>query len=549
MGDRSPGVSRGFIIVLIALFGVTLLSAGAFGAWRWSVHRKEARARGPAQGTPSPAQARAARQEAVVVISPAPLPTALPLKGPEGRDADGYPLRYVDRPALRSLLHHHRFAELTKYVEELQSEFEADPRKEYWPVDAGLAFESSEPELAAALDAWVAATPTSFAPWFARGNHWSAVGWVRRGAKYANETDPGDLRSMSDAFDTAARDLEKAVVMRPKLVAALRQMMRNDMANGVAGGRALERALAACGECFLPRVSRMFGLMPRWGGSYDAMLAFAGSSPVARNPRLRLLAGYVDFDHAVMASVAKKPADALVAIDRACALGDHWEFLIERSRIRRHLDEDVPLALADVNRADALRPSYPKVLFERAQVERKLGHWEGAGRDLFAGLRLDPTDDDSRVTRAHVVENLITQGTTYTAQGQRDDALRVLELAQELAPGYSKLNRAHEQAVVAGLKTTDDIAALEKRAAASPDDFRIRQQLDYVLVKHRDHTRIAAMWTEYIERHPEDGRAFLERGGTWGNLGDNGKSLADFTQACDLGVSAGCGFVRSMKAR
>lgn len=549
MGERSPGLSRGFIIALVVLFGVVLLGAGAFGAWRWSVHRQEARTRHPAQDPPSPAQARAARQEAVVVVSPAPLPTALPLKGPEGRDADGYPLRYVDRPALRSLLHHRRFAELTKYIEELQTEFEADPRKEYWPVDAGLAFESSEPELAAALDAWVAATPTSFAPWFARGNHWSAVGWVRRGAKYANETDPGDLRAMSEAFDKAERDLEKAVVMRPKLVAALRQMLRSDNANGVAGDRPLQRSLAACPDCFLTRASHMFRLMPRWGGSHEAMLAFARSSPVAKNPRLRLLAGYVDFDRAVIASSDKKHADALEAIDRACALGDHWEFLTERSRIRRHLDKDVPLALADVNRADALRPSYPKVLFERAQVERKLGHWEGAGRDLFAGLRLDPTDDDSRVTRAHVVENLITQGTTYTAQGQRDDALRVLELAQELAPGYPKLNRAHEQAVVAGLKPTDDIATLEKRAAASPDDFRIRQQLDYVLVKRRDHTRIAAMWTEYLERHPEDGRAYLERGGTWGNLGDNPESLADFTKACDLGMSAGCGFVRSMTPR
>ena len=74
----------------------------------------------------------------------APLPTALPLVGDDGTDGNGYPRRWVDRAALRSLLGAQRFSDLTRYFEELQSAFEKDPRKEYWIADAAAAFDGGE---------------------------------------------------------------------------------------------------------------------------------------------------------------------------------------------------------------------------------------------------------------------------------------------------------------------------------------------------------------------------------------------------------------------
>src|SRR5580693_4197978 len=83
---------------------------------------------------------RAERQTPLVQVAPAPLPSGLPLTGVEGHDSDGYPTRYVDRPALRSLLAHQRYQELSSDFDQLQSAFEADPKHEYWPIDAGDAF-------------------------------------------------------------------------------------------------------------------------------------------------------------------------------------------------------------------------------------------------------------------------------------------------------------------------------------------------------------------------------------------------------------------------
>src|SRR5690349_13741531 len=104
-------------------------------------------------------------------VAPAPAPASLPLVGESTRDADGYPMRHVDQPAMRSLLLQRKYEALNDYFEQLQTEFESDPRNEYWPIDAADAFRSQEPALRAPLDEWVAATPKTFAPYLARGSY------------------------------------------------------------------------------------------------------------------------------------------------------------------------------------------------------------------------------------------------------------------------------------------------------------------------------------------------------------------------------------------
>jgi len=53
-------------------------------------------------------------------VAQVPPQASLPLTGPEGKDADGYPRRYVDRPALRSLLVNRKFPALTAAFDRFQ---------------------------------------------------------------------------------------------------------------------------------------------------------------------------------------------------------------------------------------------------------------------------------------------------------------------------------------------------------------------------------------------------------------------------------------------
>src|SRR5215470_6238544 len=85
---------------------------------------------------------RELRLEPVVALAPVPVRDFHALRGDPGFDDDGWPRAVVDRPALRSLLWHRRYRELTQAFVEFQDAFEANPRKEYWPMDADDAFAS-----------------------------------------------------------------------------------------------------------------------------------------------------------------------------------------------------------------------------------------------------------------------------------------------------------------------------------------------------------------------------------------------------------------------
>ncbi len=488
---------------------------------------------------------RDARRAPVLDVAPAPLPTGLPLIGPDGNGPDGYPLRYVDRPALRSLLVHERYAELTADLEQFQADFEADPTREYWPDDAADAFHSAEPEIEPSLDAWVKATPGSFAPYLARGAHWASVAYARRGDKWASETPASSFAAMDQALAPALHDLDAARKLRPKLVAAMTQQIQiaKYHADNVVGGRAravMDGVIAVCPTCFIARTSYMLGLEPRWGGTYALMDAFATASATYPNPRLRLLAGYADRDRAAVLWKDKRYDDALAALGRACALGDFWAFLDEKARIEEEKG-DVPAALVDLDRAHELRPGASSVLFHRSWANDFLKHYEAAGRDLLDGLRVDPTDAYGRGILDSVVKGLDYAGWQAFQAGQHDAALRIYDLAAALAPRNTDVLRRRTSVLqTAADGGATDVATLEAAAEAAPDDFEAHRALDYALARTRQYDRIIAMWTKYIAAHPQDGRAYLERGGAYFDSHRLSESHADASTACDLGVTEAC---------
>lgn len=557
MQTSDSGSTRPRWPLVLALVGFfVVVGAGALAAFFVWGHGKDLIARALPHRQPPPsgsaaAQARVQRQTPVAEIAPAPVPTALPLVGTPGHDADGYPTQYVDRPALRSLLWHERYAELTRYLEQFQQEFEADPKREYWPSDAGDVFDSAEPSLLKSLDAWVAATPDSFAPYFARATYWTRAAYARRGGKYASDTPGDDFGSMREAVRNAVKDLDRTLSLRPKVVhATVHKINMLKLENGRdAIQREIEKATALCPTCFRARVAYINSLTPRWGGSYPEMQAYADKTAGIANPKLRFLKGYIDLDKAEMFSSNKDYDRALQAIQRACALGDHWQFLRERADIQMRRDDDQH-ALADLDRALSLRPGLPALLIDRALVRVGLKQWEAAGNDLLGGLRVDPTSSYGREIFGQVLQGVIYDAWEHHRAGRRNDALRVIEIAAELAPTNREV-QSRKTAIIEG--ATPDagggLAALEQAAAQAPDDFRAVQQLGYALVDRGQFDRLVKIWDAYIGRNPNDGRAYLERGGGYFRLRKLAEAGADATKACSLGVSEGCARAKQVGAR
>lgn len=533
----TPHGSRSRVPVLLSVLAMLLAGAAAVVGGPYV----RGLAAGRRSALPTAAEARAQRMTPVVDVAPAPLPTALPLVGPD----EGVPGKHVDRPAFRTLLLRGRYATLNGYFDELQTSFETDPTLEQWPADAANAFASPDEALRVQLDAWVVATPAHFAPYLARGEHLTAVGFAARGTDWAHETPGENFAAMDAAFSPARVDLEKAVNLRPKLVAAMVQQIDIAMASRhIDLQPAVDRAISTCPTCFLTRSAALEALEPRWGGSYAAMAKLAAAAPVKLNAKLRLLPGYIDVDQGNVLWTAGKLDEALIAFDRACALGDHWAFLLARGKLRSERKEHAK-ALIDLDRALALRPGSPPVLVERARVHGALRHAEPAGRDLLAALRVRATDTRARWLRDYVVGLLVYEAHQQGIAGRRADALRLFDLAAELAPENRDVIRRRSEVVVSGIDAAgNDLAALEAAAAAAPNDFRAHQRLDYALARQRRFERIAEIWDGYLTRNPGDAQAYFERAGTYHHLHRSADALADFTKACELGSTEGCAMKR-----
>jgi tetratricopeptide (TPR) repeat protein len=489
-------------------------------------------------------EAREQRQEAWAEVAPAPLPSGWPLHGEEGADADGTPRQAVDLAGVRSLLLNRRFSELDAAFAHFQDAFEADQRFESWPIDAARAFESSEMPVREAIEAWVKVSPRSFAPYLASGASGIAQAQAQRDVKWAADTDARDLAQMEATLHTALADLHQALTLRPSLDAALREELRayRLLGDGAHLWETIAKADQACPACFEHRVSVMYALLPRWGGSYDEMRAYLARLPVQVNPRLRLLEGFIDVDQSDVAMGAGRHAEALAAMERACARGDYAPFLVERAAVRRHRGEFAE-ALRDLNRALERSPSSAEAYFGRAELRFRQKAFEQAGEDLLAGFRLNPTEHTGRQLYTPLTIGVVDEGWSLFEEGRDEDALRVLDLAAQIAPVASDVLQKRAAVLAAHPPSPRELAILKERVEASPDDLFSRRRLDYSLFKLGRYEEIVSMWTKYLEHH-DDGRAYMERAGTYSHLKRFPERDRDLRKACERGISEGCPWVR-----
>jgi tetratricopeptide (TPR) repeat protein len=545
---------------------MTLAGVKILGAWRVigavSAVLMTSCSRSAPPDPPQVFEAREGRQTPVAELAPrtvsAPTPdvaattsgagtSPLPLLGEDGTDAYGWPRRYVDRVALRALLFRDRFAELTRAVEGLQDAFEQDQSRERWPDDAADALGTAEKKILPKLDAWVAASPESFAPYLARGTHWVHAAYARRGSKWANDTADSDFAAMNDALAHAIPDLERALKLRPGLVVAMNKLINASrlMPGGrKAAARLIDSAIRSCPTCFLVDLAYLQTLVPRWGGSYGQMRSYAQRRAKPKNPRSALLLGVIDIDKAAEPDRERRYKDALAHVERACKRGEYWKFIVERADLELAMSE-TDKALADLDRAMALRPGHPEVLFARARALGVAKRYEDAGRDLRAGIAVDPVHwrvrSGTNRLLSSVVQGLMVAGWDRYLKGDREGAIRDYDLAVELDPGNHEVQGRRE--TIIWDRKTDSATLTTKLAVAQndpPDDFRALQQLDYQLAREGRFGPIVGLWTKFLEKHPNHGPAYLERGGTYFRMGKRAESLADARKACDLGVSEGC---------
>jgi tetratricopeptide (TPR) repeat protein len=521
---------------------VCLGTCGGLGALAVSAMRTRAARVAAVTARALDEQKRPERLASVVgAVAPAPLPTGFPLVGNEGVLADGYPRQTVDRAAMRSLLWHKKYADLSRYIGMAQDAFEKDTKKEYWILDACDSFFSAEPALTEALNAWVASEPQSWAAYLARATHYMSVAFQSRGAGYTKDTSTNSFAQMDAALVQSGKDLDKVESLRPKLMAAYRAKLRVSGFSSKAPPVSFDEAANNCPTCFQIRQTQLIRMKPRWGGSYPAMQAFADKERRAHekdNPRFsRLAFSVVEDEVSLLRNDASHALAKLAPILTPTLNGPvrslHGD-LLARSNDYAGAQRDFDMFLTE-------HPQDPGVLIERGYVLAKQGqHLEGA-KNLLLALRIAPTETRGREIRDWMVPELHNETLRLHEAGQREAAIAHSEMLLELTPNLPSATQLHFHAVLGKDETRSGIEAeLRARMAKDPDSFYAVQHVDYFLSRSRRFDLILPLWNDYLTRHPDDARAYLERSGTHHQLGHRDDARSDAQKACALGLNEGC---------
>lgn len=373
----------------------------------------------PTVAPDAPAPAIAAERREIDPTALTGVPSLLLTVDDAPREDFGYPTQTIDKLAVRRLLQARSYDALDQVLAAYADSMLRDHRVEYRLFDAYAAFGVAVPSLEPFLTEWVNQRPTSAAARLARASFFKASGWNARGFRYAGETSDQQFARMGNFFRLTVADLEVALRLAPNSVVAYRQLidLSSSQRDRTASRRFLDQALKLQPNSFVLRMAHMNNLLPRWGGSYDAMAKFAEeSAPYAvRNPRINALKGFVDWDKGRIFNSAGRNGDAIEAYQRALQFGNLWLFRYHRGRFNYRADQE-EAALEDFNSALQQVPQDADALNERSSVAYELGrhasgdaqasYYSQAFRDIELAAALDPTDEDIQESLAFMRKNI-----------------------------------------------------------------------------------------------------------------------------------------------
>jgi tetratricopeptide (TPR) repeat protein len=288
--------------------------------------------------------------------------------------ANGYPPWTANPFAIRRLVRRGDFSRLDSLLSAAADSAHRDVRNESYLISAYDAM-AGDTSLAAPLERWSREQPTSAPAHLARAVYLGGQAWVARGTAYAPKTSQQSMQRMNDLFKEATSSIDSALAITPQSAVAYLLLLSMAKAAGDSGQshRYLTKGLEDIPASFVLRRQYLRNLVPRWGGSYDAMRAYADESQAMAetNPRLRALSGFISLDSAEVLELQQEEGKALAAYTRALGYGDELQFHLERGQmlLRAGRARD---ALPDLDVAVAAWPGSPDAYLWRGMARESL---------------------------------------------------------------------------------------------------------------------------------------------------------------------------------
>ncbi len=465
--------------------------------------------------------------------------TMILLASPKQVHADGHP----DKLRILSLLETRDFKTLNQLLETIQELSEKDINREIDVTLAFNAFSTSRPDFEPLLDEWVKKHPESYAAHLANGSYFQHRAWLKRGSKWSKDTTSEQLRQMNLYFAESIRYVTGALTLRPTLIEGYAILINAAMAMSKPEHeqQLVRQALEKSPASFRIRRSHMQALLPRWGGSYEAMRNFARESQAysEQNPNLKVLRGLVMWDKGRNAMLGADYGNAVQFFTQAIQNGESPEFYADRADAYMRI-KDYGKALVDTHKALELYPQNPSVLADQAGALAKLGRIGEAISDLELVTRIDPGETSVENIRDWLSDLLIRQGYELQRDGKYDEAILQFNSAEKLNP--ARYQAFYWRARVYAHKGRFDLAEADLNQAIrlNPRYFEAYQTLDWILARDRRWDEVVSHWNRFIQIEPGNANAYIERAGTFRHKGNMVAALEDLKKACDLGNSNAC---------
>jgi tetratricopeptide (TPR) repeat protein len=331
----------------------------------------------------------------------------------------GYPIETLERLSIRLWLTTRNYDALDTMLTAYSDSARRDFRMEYRMFDVYDAFRVSDSTLKPFLDEWVNDRPQSGNARLIRASYYVESMYADRGNAFVANTSDEQVAGMTRYKKLARADIDTGMALVPcnPVGYHLLMLIAPMTSNTIMSRMAMEEALKIQPYSFVLRARHMYNLMPRWGGTYEAMdsLADAADRFAKVNPRLTALHGFSAWDRGTIFERNKDSKNAVAQYDLALTHGDFWQFRFGRGSFY-YLKNQLAEAADDLDHAMVQRPQNVQVLHYRAKVWYAVG-LAAAGQDKPADFaeafrlidlasRIDPADENVKQTVAFYVKNI-----------------------------------------------------------------------------------------------------------------------------------------------
>jgi tetratricopeptide (TPR) repeat protein len=457
--------------------------------------------------------------------------------------------RTVDKATILFLFQHHLCKSLNSKLEEYQSAYDQDYEEENNVFDAFAVFDHADPSYEPIFNEWVQQFPTSYAPYMARAEYYSACGWKARGGAWANQTSEKQFEEMKRYFVLAMQDIADAIKINPQLDVGYAMMISigMTMSNEDLKDNALAEALKHHPYGYRVRLQYLHTLTPRWGGSYTKMEKFVTEAErsAVHNPQLKMLRGAIAADKASIAALESDYENAVKYYTEALKYANRAGYYAERGLNHERL-LDNRRALADYEQALALDPNNPRFLRYKAGVLFQLNRLSDAQEIIDLAERLDPNDEWIQKKKQYFKSDGVQaydhskKGYDLLKNGEYNEAIQELSEAIRLNPdGYvSYYNRG-----ICYLHLGNENAALQDFKSVverKRDDIEAYDKIGWIQFRKSRYDEALEATNTVLKLKPNDAEAFYNRAMIYAKKNWTSEALRDARQACDMGYQRAC---------